>query len=174
MGTGTDGMDVSASGVIVGTLAVDDVSVASTSQSGDEITIDFDMGEDSSADEFNFKEGAGKDLYVIRNFVSGTDTIDYDGNSSNLSQQTMNVTAAASLIGDALGLSSDPNVSDVSVNAAATATFGSAVWIYNGDSYYFGGDIGGNSDGVFDAGEAIFRFVGITNFGSDSSDLADI
>ena len=131
IGTGTDGMDVSASGVIVGTLAVDDVSVASTSQSGDEITIDFDMEEDSSADEFNFKEGGGKDLLVIRNFVSGTDTIDYDGNSSNLSQQTMNVTAAM-LIGDALGLSSDPNVSDVSVNAAATATFGSAVWIYNG------------------------------------------
>ena len=30
------------------------------------------MGEDSNADEFNFKEGAGKDLVVIRNFVTDT------------------------------------------------------------------------------------------------------
>ena len=88
----------------------------------------------------------------------------------------MNVTAAASLIGDALGLATDPNVSDVTLNAGtAVTTFGSAVWIYNGDAYYLGGDTGGDSDGVFDAGETIFRFVGNTDFGDGgASELQDI
>ena len=56
----------------------------------------------------------------------------------------------------------------------ATAQLGSAVWVYNGDSYYLGGDTGGDSDGVFDAGETIFRIIGVTNFGNNANDLTDI
>ena len=122
IGHGANGMTISASGTIVGTLELDTISVESTTQSTDALTFEVILGEDSIADELSFAEGAGKDFVVVRNFVSGTDKIEYTGNSSNLSQQTLNVTAAASLIGDALGLSSDPNVSDVSFRVGNGST----------------------------------------------------
>ena len=43
LGTGS-AMTISASGVVVGTLEVDTVSVGSTSTGTDELTLDFDMG----------------------------------------------------------------------------------------------------------------------------------
>ena len=53
-------------------------------------------------DVLNYIGGAGKELVTIYNFESGTDRFGFDGNSANLTQNTMDATAAASLIADAL------------------------------------------------------------------------
>ena len=75
IGHGANGMTISASGTIVGTLELDTISVESTTQSTDALTFEVTLGEDSIADELSFAEGAGKDFVVVRNFVSGTDKI---------------------------------------------------------------------------------------------------
>ena len=49
----------------------------------------------------------------------------------------------------------------------------SAVWTYNGDSYFLGGDsdtASANGDGTFADAEVVFRFVGITDFGNAAND----
>ena len=129
------------------------------------------MGEsDSDEDDLKFIGGAGKTLITIHHFESDIDEIDAnDQGSSNLTQFTYTTAQAASLIADALGLSSDPSESDVQHVAAATALLGSAVWTYNNDSYYVGGDT--DEDGVFDDGESVFRFVEVTNFGAGTDDF---
>ena len=117
------------------TMDSDFVSAVSTSAAGDWVETTFDFGEDSSMDVLNYIGGAGKELVTIYNFESGTDRLGFDGNSANLTQNTMDATAAASLIADALGLASDLSVHDIAVLSEATAQLGSAVWTYNGDSY---------------------------------------
>ena len=146
-------MQFSASGTIVGTAAGDSASVTSTSGAGELQKLEFYMGEsDSDEDDLKFIGGAGKTLITIHHFESDIDEIDAnDQGSSNLTQFTYTTAQAASLIADALGLSSDPSESDVQ-HGCCHALLGSAVWTYNNDSYYVGGDT--DEDGVFDDGES--------------------
>ena len=167
-----NGMLFSASGTIIGSAAGDSASVSSTSQSGDTQTLEFYMGEsDGKEDQLQYLEGGGIGVVTIHHFETNVDKILYDGNSSSLTNQTMTTAQAASAIGDALGLGSDPSVSDVQIIAGAVAQVGSAAWTYNNDSYYLGGDLAAGTVGTLAAGETVFRFVGITNFGTNSGDI---
>jgi fibronectin-binding autotransporter adhesin len=169
----TETMTFSASGMIVGTMTADTVSVTSTSGAGELQKIEFYMGEsDGDVDTFKLIGGAGKTVATVRHFESGTDKIFQNDQSSNLTQLTFTTAQAASLIADALGLSSDPSESDVQHVVAASAALLSAVWTYNTDAYYIGGDA--DKDGVLDNGEVVFRFVEVTNFGADSGDFTAI
>ena len=170
---GAETMTFSASGMIVGTMAGDSASVTSTSGAGELQKLEFYMGE-SDADEDDLKVigGAGKTVVTVRHFESGTDEIHQNDQSSNLTQLTFTTAQAASLIADALELSSDPSESDVQNVVAARTDVGSAVWTYNNDAYYIGGDA--DKDGVLDNGEVIFRFVEVTNFGADAGDFTAI
>ena len=102
LGTGS-AMTISASGVVVGTLEVDTVSVGSTSTGTDELTLDFDMGNgDGKVDVLKYGDGGGKDYVIVRNFETGTDKVHFDGASATLTNMTLDV-AVATLIQDALG-----------------------------------------------------------------------
>ena len=64
---------------MVGTLEVDTISVLSTSQAGDEVTLDFDMGNgDGKADILNIVRVTVR-YVIVRNFETGTDQIHSDG-----------------------------------------------------------------------------------------------
>ena len=58
----------SGSGTITGTNSVDFVSAVSTSQAGDFLKFEFDMGEDNVTDMLSYVNGWGKEHVKIYNF----------------------------------------------------------------------------------------------------------
>ena len=68
-------MTHSASGTIVGTNAVDNISASSTSASGDTVKFEFNMGEDSANDVLQYAHGAGKELVKITQFDTTSDSL---------------------------------------------------------------------------------------------------
>ena len=70
------------------------------------------------------------------------------------------------MIGGVLGLSlSSSNIASAD---GATATQFSAMYTYNGDTYYLGAMDG---DATFEDGEVIVRFVGTTTVGQNANDI---
>ena len=158
----------SGGGTLTGTMAVDNISAISTSQSGQSVTLDFDLREDSVTDVIDYKNGAGKEYLILRNFKGGQDDLDLTpgyGSATTTSSLDLSVgvTAAASLIGAALGTT-------VAVGDVATAGI-TAIFTYNGDSWLLGNGDDGN--GTWDNGEAIIRFVGTQDLVAGDITFAD-
>ena len=80
----------------------------------------------------------------------------------------MGIGTAATIIGDALGLS----LSSSNLASAATmvAGQGSAIYTYNGDTYYLGAMDG---DATFENGEVIVRFIGVLDAGAAAADIVE-
>ena len=95
-------MTHSASGTIVGTDAVDNISASSTSASGDTVKFEFNMGEDSANDVLQYAHGAGKELVKITQFDTTSDSL--SANVTTGASVTAIGVATASMIGGALGL----------------------------------------------------------------------
>jgi len=148
-------MAFSGGGIFKGTHEIDNISANSTSAAADSVTLDFDFREDSVTDVLDYVNGAGKEYLILRNFDGGEDDLDLTntyGSAGGL-DTSVGVTAAASLIGAALGTT-------VSTGDVATAGGITAVFTYNGDTWLLGDGGPGDADGTWSAGEAIIRFVG--------------
>jgi hypothetical protein len=159
----------SGGGTLTGTMAADNISAISTSQSGQSVTLDFDLREDSVTDVIDYKNGAGKEYLILRNFKGGQDDLDLTPGYGSATTTTsldlsVGVTAAASLIGAALGTT-------VAVADVATAGGVTAVFTYNGDSWLLGNGDDGN--GTWENGEAIIRFVGTQDLVAGDITFAD-
>ena len=149
-------MTFSASGTITGTNTIDNISASSSTASGDTIKFEFNMGEDSSDDVLQYAKGGGKELVKILQFDTTSDSV-----SANVAvgaaATAIGAATAASMIGGALGAS-------ISTSDVATAGGSiTAMFTYNGDTFYLSQADGNALDGTFDNGEVIFQFVGVTN-----------
>ena len=153
----------SGSGNTTGTNDSDNISASSSSVAGDTVKFEFNMGEDSSADVLGYLNGGGKELVKIYQFDTGSDSL-----SANVvtgaGVTAVGVATAASMIGGALGASISS--SDVA-SGAATALF-----TYNGDTFFISQAAGNAIDGTFANGEVVFQFVGVTNIAA--SDIGAI
>ena len=149
-----DAIAFSASGTIVGTNSLDNVSASSTSAAGDTLKFEFNLGEDSQNDVFAYSNGAGKELVKIYNFKQGGDDLKTTlGDTADAT--AVGTTTAASILSGALGATIA--ASDVTA-ASATATF-----VYNGDLFFLGTSAGEVLNTTFEDGEVVFQFVGITD-----------
>ena len=147
-------MTHSGSGTISGTNSVDNISASSTSAAGDTVKFEFNMGEDSSNDVLQYAHGAGKELVKITQFDTTSDSVSANV-TTGTSATAIGVATAASMIGGALGLTISS--SDVA-SGAATALF-----TYNGDTFFLSQADSNALDGTFDDGEVVFQFVGVTD-----------
>ncbi|OUV02328.1 MAG: hypothetical protein CBC42_05930 [Betaproteobacteria bacterium TMED82] len=157
------------SGTITMTNSSDTISASSTSASGYTQTVDFDLGEDSSADNIRYTAGQGKDYLIIREFDTASDVLRLQTaltTGAAYNSTAVGIATAADLIGGVLGLSlSSSNIASAD---GATATQFSAMYTYNGDTYYLGAMDG---DATFEDGEVIVRFVGTTTVGQNANDI---
>jgi len=149
-----DKLGFSASGTIVGTHMEDSVSASSSSASGDTVKFEFNMGEDSEDDKLGYYNGGGKELVKIYQFDTTSDSVSANV-ATGANATAVGVATAASMIGGALGATI--SASDVA-SGAATALF-----TYNGDTFFISQADSNAIDGTFDAGEVVFQFVGVTN-----------
>ena len=147
-------LQFSASGTIVGTNSIDNVSASSTTAAGDTLKFEFNMGEDNVQDDLGYNENSGKSLVKILNFKTGTDKLSTD-HQRGTDATAIGTTTAASIIGGALGATiSSSDVSD----GNATALF-----TYNGDTFFIGAADTNALDTTFSDGETVFQFVGTTD-----------
>jgi hypothetical protein len=166
----------SGTGTIVATNSADAISASSMSGAGYTQTVDIDLREDSAVDKVAYIAGAGKDILILRNFDSGEDilTLQSAAGANTLHAPggtSMGIATAATIIGDALGLTlSSSNLASATVTTANDGQ-GSAIYTYNGDTYYLGFS---NADATFDDGEMIVRFVGVTDAGSVNADILQL
>ena len=147
-------LQFSASGVVTGTNSVDNISASSSSASGDTLKFEFNMGEDSADDVLQYAHGGGKELVKIYQFDTTSDSLSASV-ATGTGATAIGAATAASMIGGALGASISS--SDVA-SGAATALF-----TYNGDTFFLSQKDTNALDGTFDNGEVVFQFVGVTN-----------
>ena len=113
------------------------ISVGSTSTGTDELTLDFDMGDgDGKVDVLTTWNGGGKDYVIVRNFETGTDKVHFDGACNNTDQYDTGCYGCCNPYSGCIGCLRLANVADVSHQSGASANLLSAVWTYNGDSYF--------------------------------------
>ena len=171
-------LSFSGGGVLLGTMSTDNISAVSTSQAGDTVTVEFDLREDSWTDVLDYNNGGGKEYVILRNFKSGSDDLDLSPQYGSSTWTTgldvaVGVATAASIIGAALGAT--VATGDV---ATAQGIFGgndedgnaTALFTYQGDTWLVSD---GDGDAMWEDGEVIFRFVGVTDILSSDITFAD-
>ena len=142
----------SASGTIVGTNSADNVSASSTTAANGTVLFEFNMGEDNVQDDLGFNQNTtGKSLVKILNFDTGSDKLSTD-HERGAAATAVGTTTAASIIGGALGATIA--ASDVAAGAAT------ALFTYNGDTFFIGAATGNAVNTTFGEGETVFQFVG--------------
>ena len=145
------------SGTIRGTTDVDTISADSASASGEEITVEFYLGEESTAkaDVAKFMVGGGADIVKLHNFVNNSDGLTTEGTSaSTTNYNNLTTVQAISILGDALNTT--VSTGDTTYNA------GSAVFTYNGSSWLIIDSTAAGGTTLGD-GDILFQFVGVTN-----------
>lgn len=145
----------SGSGTISGTNSQDNVSASSTTASGGTIKFEFNMGEDNVQDDLGYNQHSnGNALVKISNFKTTVDKLSTD-HERGTDATAIGTTTAASIIGGALGATI--SASDV---ASGNAT---ALFTYNGDTFFIGAADSNALNGTFEDGETVFQFVGTTD-----------
>jgi hypothetical protein len=131
----------------------DYISADSASAAGDEITVNFYLGDDSSADDLFYQQGAGADIVRIHNFTAGTDDLTTKGTSASTTKYNNLTTAQAlGILGEALNTTIS--------TGDTTYAGGSAVFTYNSSSWLIVD--AGADDAAFGNGDIVFQFVGVT------------
>jgi hypothetical protein len=159
-------MKFSASGTVVMTNEVDAVTATTIFSAGDTVTLDVNLGDDSAADVFALLHGsggdlAGKALVKITNFSTGSDKLrtNVAGAAASAAATAIGLTTAAGMIGGALGTTL--SASDL---ASGNAT---ALFTYNGDTFFVNQTAQNALDATFDDGEVVFQFVGVTDIAAN-------
>jgi len=155
-------LEVSGGGTFTGTKGIDDISVEATHLNSTLNNYSFDLRDDNSADVLRFNlQSSDQSLVTITNFqgsvldTSNGDTLNLSGGTADSVYATsVGTTTAAALLSTALGESITS-----SQLATVTNTDGnlSAHYTYNGDFYYFGYNLDGDS--TLEQGDVIFKFV---------------
>ena len=122
------------------------------------LKLEVNLGDDNVADSFSYVHGGGKELVKIYNFDTTSDDL-----SANVAvgaaATAIGATTAALMIGGALGAT----ISSSDVSTAGASNNITAMYTYNGDTFFLSQADGNELDGTFGSAEVIFQFVGVTD-----------